>query len=154
MVRLRGLGKRAELPASFEPTASERISGRVRYCKACKCHILWKDHHCVMVDACVSRSNLLNFALFLLFMAATLWHGCLIALTAVCDHVPVAGGYVLLPRDCSLLNDKFEGDAELVYACGIHLLVLAVPVTAMAGFYLIPGFEDVLRKLEGGAVDL
>jgi hypothetical protein len=80
----------------------------IRWCKCCQSGVVNKDHHCVMVDSCISRSNIGYFTLFLFLMSLTLWHASFLFLTSVCEHMLVANGMVLVPKDCAVLNDKFE----------------------------------------------
>ena len=66
-----------------------------------------------MLDTCICRSNLGFFALFLLSISLTLWHAALLFLSCVCDNALALGGTILVPTDCSVFNDKFQGDADL-----------------------------------------
>ena len=61
-------------------------SRHVRYCRICQHNVPGKDHHCVWVDACISKTNIYPFISFLVCIFLTLIHAGLLFLTSVCDN--------------------------------------------------------------------
>ena len=57
-----------------------------RYCRICQHNVPGKDHHCVWIDACISRVNIYPFIAFLVCIFLTLVHAGLLFLTSVCDQ--------------------------------------------------------------------
>ena len=86
-----------------------------RYCRICQHHVPGKDHHCVWVDACISRRNFYPFVIFLACIFFTLVHQ-----TALPDDLPGdllvgygAGSLVLEPaRIRAVLDAIQQGTSE------------------------------------------
>ena len=103
-----------------------------RYCRVCASNIPEKDHHCVWLDACISKINFCSFVTFLFCIFVTLVHSGLLFLTSVCDSVREfslwSGGrfVVLVPTNCWGFNHRFEGDPGLAFAAGIHCMCLSM----------------------------
>ena len=110
---IRGRAKRDRLDAAPDGEGGGG-NANVRYCKACQCYVEGKDHHCVWIDCCVSRSNKKLFVAFLGLELLTLVQAGLLLLTSVCDRVQlVMDRRVLVPVDCSDYNKKFIGNKDL-----------------------------------------
>ncbi len=101
------------------------------FCRACDKNVVGRDHHCVWIDACVTEADVGAFCVFLVSLLAALGAFALICLTSVCESEFRFNDLILWPKSCAVLNAHFEGDAELVFAAGIHAVVIAVPIAAL-----------------------
>ena len=105
-----------------------------RYCRICGSYIPLKDHHCIWLDACISKSNFYPFIGFLFCIFMSLLHAGLLFLTSVCDSIIDFGLWsserfaVLIPSNCWSFNHRFDGDPGLTFAAGIHCMCLSIPV--------------------------
>ncbi len=105
-----------------------------RYCRACRGFVFGRDHHCVFLSTCICTVNRVTFNFFLICTSLALLYYASLLFSSVCGRVaslPPSSEEVLFPLDCSGFSTKFGGDAPLVYACGVHALVVAVLVGTM-----------------------
>lgn len=103
-----------------------------KYCKICAAMIPAKDHHCIWIDACISRANMKYFLAFLAFIFVSLVDAGLIFLTSVCLPLSELGPFILIPdKWCQRWNTHFEGDANIVWTVGLHCFLLALPILCL-----------------------
>ncbi|TRY78454.1 hypothetical protein TCAL_06153 [Tigriopus californicus] len=102
-----------------------------RFCRICETSVVGRKHHCFWIGICISESNQRHFMGFLVSLCLTLVQYSLLSLTSVCQSYLVFYDLVLVPSDCAMVNDKFEGNPNLVWASGIHSGGIAILIFTM-----------------------
>lgn len=113
----------------------DRKSGHLqkseRFCRICDASFAGRKHHCFWIGTCVSESNQRHFLGFLVFLCLTLIQFSILTLSSVCESYLVFQDLILMPRNCSNFNDKFEGNPHLVWVSGFHSSVIAIMIFSM-----------------------
>ena len=102
-----------------------------KWCRSCEKLIEGRGYHCAWIDACVSPNNQAAFVSFLVFAFLTLLQAGNLMLTSVCETQLIWGGAVLIPRDCTIWNEKFLGNSSLVFVAGVQCWLISMPTLGL-----------------------